>query len=156
MKNKWKKLLLCLGIPLAVGGVAALLSMKGMQQYDQMRQPPFSPPGWVFPVVWTILYLMMGYASYRVLTSDADTGQIYKALQAYGIQLALNFLWPLLFFGLEMYLTAFIVLLGLWVAIFLTIRAFGDIDELAADLLLPYIVWVTFAGYLNVGAYLLN
>ena len=156
MTNKWKKLILCLAIPLATGGVATLLSLKGMQQYEQMRQAPFSPPGWVFPVVWTILYLMMGYASYRVLTSDEDVRQIHKALQVYGIQLALNFLWPLLFFGLEMYLTAFIVLLALWVAIFLTIRAFGDIDELAADLLLPYIVWVTFAGYLNVGAYLLN
>ena len=156
MKVKWKKLIICLAIPLAVGAVAALLSGSGMQQYGQLRQPPFSPPGWLFPVVWTILYLLMGYASYRVLTSRAEEEQIKKALSLYGAQLALNFLWPLIFFGLDMYLLAFIVLLALWVLIFLTINAFSDIDEWAGNLLLPYILWVTFALYLNFGVYLLN
>lgn len=156
MKIRWKKLLICLAIPLAVGGAAALLSGTGMQQYGQLRQPPFSPPGWLFPVVWSILYLLMGYASYRVLTSGADERQIRRVLSLYGAQLAINFLWPLVFFGLKLYLAAFIVLLVLWVLIFLTIRAFADIDERAGDLLLPYILWVTFAGYLNVGVYLLN
>lgn len=156
MKRKWKTLLLCLAIPLAVGGAAALLTGGGMQQYAQVRQPPFSPPGWLFPVVWTVLYLLMGYASYRVLTSHGDEKQIRSALSLYGAQLAINFLWPLVFFGLQQYLAAFIVLLVLWVLIFLTIRAFADLDETAGDLLLPYILWVTFAGYLNVGVYLLN
>lgn len=156
MKIKWKPLLICLAIPLAVGGVAALLTGGGMGQYGAFRQPPFSPPGWLFPVVWTILYLLMGYASYRVLASDADPKQIRKALALYGAQLAVNFLWPLVFFRLQWYLAAFIVLLVLWVLIFLTIHAFSDIDEPAGDLLLPYILWVTFAAYLNVGVYLLN
>ena len=156
MKIKWKKLIVCLAIPLAVGGLAALLTGGGMTQYGQLRQPPFSPPGWLFPVVWTILYLLMGYASYRVLTSGADRREINKALTLYGAQLALNFLWPLVFFGLQWYLAAFFLLLGLWVLIFLTIRAFSDVDELAGDLLLPYILWVTFAAYLNAGVYLLN
>ena len=156
MKVKWKKLIICLAIPLAVGGLSAWLSGSGMQQYGQLRQPPFSPPGWLFPVVWTILYLLMGYASYRVLTSGAEEKQIKKALSLYGAQLALNFLWPLIFFGLDMYLLAFMVLLALWVLIFLTINAFSDIDEWAGNLLLPYILWVTFAAYLNVGVYLLN
>ena len=155
MKIEWKKLIICLAIPLAVGGAAALLT-GGMQQYGQIRQPPFSPPGWLFPVVWTILYLMMGYASYRILTSGADKKQINRALYLYGAQLAVNFLWPLVFFGLEWYLVAVIVLFVLWLLIFLTIYAFSDIDERAGDLLLPYILWVTFAGYLNVGVYLLN
>ncbi len=155
MKIKWKQLIICLAIPLAVGGLATLLT-GGMQQYNQFRQPPFSPPGWLFPVVWTILYLLMGYASYRVLTSGADPRQIRKALTLYSTQLALNFLWPLVFFGLEWYLAAFIVLLALWVLIFLTIRTFSDIDERAGDLMLPYILWVTFAAYLNAGVYLLN
>lgn len=155
MKIKWKELIICLAIPLAVGGASALLT-GGMQQYGQIRQPPFSPPGWLFPVVWTILYLLMGYASYRILTSGADEKQIRKVLGIYGAQLAVNFLWPLVFFGLQWYLAAFFVLLVLWALIFLTIYAFSEIDELAADLLLPYILWVTFAGYLNVGVYLLN
>ena len=156
MKIQWKKLIICLAIPLAVGGLSALLTGGSMQQYGQIRQPPFAPPGWVFPVVWTILYLLMGYASYRVLTSNADQKEIRRALGLYGAQLAVNFLWPLVFFGLKWYLAAFIVLLVLWVLIFLTIWAFSDIDELASDLLLPYILWVTFAAYLNVGVYLLN
>ena len=156
MKIKWKKLLLCLAIPLAVGGVAALLSGSGMQQYGNLRQPPFSPPGWLFPVVWTILYLLMGYASYRVLTSGADADQIHKALRLYAVQLSFNFLWPLIFFGLKMYLLAFLVILALWALIFFTVNAFSDIDEWAGNLLLPYILWVTFAAYLNVGVYLLN
>lgn len=155
MKIRWRKLLLCLAIPLVVGGIASFLS-SGMQQYPQLRQPPLSPPGWVFAVVWTILYLLMGYASYRILVSDSTRGEKREALNLYAAQLAINFLWPLVFFGLDMYLLAFFVLLLLWVLIFFTIRAFSSIDELAADLLLPYILWVTFAGYLNIGVYLLN
>lgn len=156
MKIKWKQLLICLAIPLATGGLAALISGSGMQSYKDLNQPPFSPPGWLFPVVWTILYLLMGYASYRILVSGEDPKYIRKALSLYGAQLAFNFLWPLFFFGLQLYLVAFFVLIALWILIFLTIRAFALLDERAADLLLPYILWVTFAGYLNVGVYLLN
>ena len=156
MKIEWKKLLICLGLPLAVGGLAALITGGGMASYELMEQPPLSPPGWVFPVVWSLLYLLMGYASYRVYTADASKGAIQKALRLYGAQLAVNFLWPLIFFGLNWYLVAFFVLIGIWVLILLTIRAFSQIDERAGDLLLPYILWVTFAGYLNLGVHLLN
>ena len=156
MKIDWKKLLICLGIPLAVGGLSTLISGGGMGDYAGLRQPPLSPPGWVFPVVWTLLYLLMGYASYLVLTSGKDPVQIREALKFYGAQLILNFVWPIVFFGLEWRLVAFFVLIALWVMIYLTIRAFSKVDERAADLLLPYILWVTFAGYLNLGTYLLN
>ena len=156
MKLDWKKLLICLAIPLAVGGLAALLTGGGMGAYADFNQPPLSPPGWLFPIVWTILYLLMGYASYRVLTSSAAPEKIRNALILYGAQLAVNFLWPLVFFGLQWYLAAFFVLIALWVLIFLTIRAFSEIDEKAGDLLLPYILWVTFAGYLNLGVAILN
>lgn len=156
MKIQWKKLLICLAIPLGIGGLAALLTGNNMADYGNLRQPPFAPPGWLFPVVWTILYLMMGYASYRVLVSGKDEYKVRMALIIYGAQLAMNFLWPLVFFGMQWYLAAFIVLLALWVLILLTIRVFAEIDEPAGDLLLPYILWVTFAAYLNVGVYLLN
>lgn len=155
MKIQWKKLLLCLGIPLAVGGLSALLS-GGMDSYQNLNQPPLAPPGWVFPVVWTVLYLLMGYASYRVLTSGTDPQEIKKALVLYGVQLLLNFLWSPVFFGLQWRLLAFFILVAMWVFIYLTIRAFSKIDEVAGDLLLPYILWVTFAGYLNLGVYILN
>ncbi len=157
MDNKqFKKRLLCWAIPLAVGGLAALLSGRMMGFYRQINQPPLSPPGWVFPIVWTVLYLLMGEASYRVLTSGAEPQTIKKALTAYGVQLFFNFLWPLFFFGGQMYLTAFIILILLWVAIFITMRRFSLIDETAGDLIIPYILWVTFAGYLNFGVFLLN
>ena len=155
MKLQPKKGLLYLAIPLAVGGLATLLS-GGMGEFRSLQQPPLSPPGWLFPIVWTILYLLMGYASYRVAVSDAPRDVRRRALTLYGVQLFLNFLWPILFFGLEWRLAAFFLLLLLWLAILLTQRFFNNIDETAGDLLLPYLLWVTFAGYLNLGVYLLN
>ena len=155
MKPDVKKLVICLAIPLGVGALSTLLS-GGMDSFVVMNQPPLSPPGWVFPLVWTILYLLMGYASYRVLVSDAPPAAIRRALLFYGIQLALNFLWPLVFFGLQWYWAAFIVLLALWVFIYLTMHLFGEIDDTAENLLIPYLLWVTFAGYLNLGVALLN
>lgn len=155
MNKTWKTRLIFWAIPLAVGGLAALLS-GGMSSYSQLNQPPLSPPGWVFPIVWTFLYLLMGEASYQVFTSGKDPAAIRTALVAYGVQLALNFIWPLLFFRGQLYLTAFFLLLGLWVAILITIVLFSRIKERAGDLLLPYLLWVTFAGYLNLGVFLLN
>ena len=155
MQINWKKLLICLAIPLAVGGLGALLS-GGMSDYGAMVKPPLSPPGWVFPIAWSILYLLMGYASYRILESDASKEEIKKALFLYGIQLLANFIWPLLFFGGGWFLLSFFWLILLWVLIYLTIRAFSKIDETAGNLLIPYILWVTFAAYLNFGIYLLN
>lgn len=156
MKLDWKRLLLCLAIPLGVGGLAALLTGGGMGEYSNFIKPPYSPPGWLFPVVWTILYLLMGYASYRVVTAQSEPVKVRRALILYWAQLAVNFLWPLVFFGAKWYLAAFFVLLVLWVLVFLSIYAFADVDEKAGDLLLPYILWITFAAYLNVGVYLLN
>ena len=153
MKTKWKSLLVALGVPLAVGGLAALLS-GGMRDYGVMAKPPLSPPGWVFPVVWSALYLLMGFASWLVWRSDAPEKK--RALSLYAAQLIANFIWPLLFFGGEWYLAALLWLVLLWVLILLTIRAFSVISERAGDLLIPYILWVSFAAYLNLGIYLLN
>lgn len=155
MKQNLKTLLIALGIPLAVGGLATLFS-GGMGDYRTLEQPPLSPPAFVFPIVWTILYLLMGYSSYRVYTADQPAALKNKALKLYAAQLAANFLWPIIFFGFHWYLAAFLVLLVLWVLILLTMRAFTAVDETAGDLLIPYLLWVTFAGYLNLGVYLLN
>ena len=155
MKINWKQLIISLAIPLAVGGLGTLLS-GGMGSYKSMNQPPLSPPGWVFPIVWTILYLLMGYASYLVYTSGKPQEEIRKALTLYFSQLVLNLLWPIVFFGLGWYLVAFLLLIALWVLVYLTLRKFSAINERAGDLLLPYILWITFAAYLNLGVYLLN
>lgn len=156
MKLDVKKLIISLAVPLAVGGLAGLLSREGMAEYSQLNKPPLSPPGWLFPVVWTVLYLLMGYASYRVWVSGAESREIRIALRVYGAQLAVNFLWPLFFFGLRLRLTAFLILIVLWILIWVTMRIFSKIDERAGDLLIPYILWVTFAGYLNLGVFWLN
>ena len=155
MKLQVKKLIIALVVPLGVGGLSALLSgsMAGFQELDA---PPLTPPGWLFPVVWTILYLLMGYASYRIWTADAEPTQKAQALILYGLQLAVNFLWPLVFFRWELRLTAFWVLLLLWILVFVTMRMFYRLDERAGDLMLPYLLWVTFAGYLNLGFFLEN
>lgn len=153
MKKNIKALLTALAIPLAAGGLAALLS-GGIQQ--DFNKPPLTPPGWVFPVVWTVLYLLMGYSSYRVSMSGKPKQQVNRALKLYGTQLFFNFLWPIFFFGFDWYLAAFFVLLVLWILILLTLRMFTAMDETAGDLLIPYLLWVTFAGYLNLGVYFLN
>ncbi len=155
MKKSWKTLLIALLIPLAVGGLATLAS-GGAELYKTVNQPPLSPPGWVFPLVWTILYLLMGYSSYRICASGKPKEQISHALKLYALQLFFNFLWPIVFFGFRWYLGAFFVLLVLWGFILLSLRSFTAIDETAGDLLIPYLLWVTFAGYLNLGIYFLN
>ena len=155
MKRSWKTFLIAIAIPLAVGGLSTLLS-GGMRDFFVLNQPPLSPPGWVFPIVWSILYVMMGYASYRVYTADAPADQIRRALILYGVQLFLNFLWPIFFFGFHWYLAAFILLLGLWGFVFWTMVTFSAIDKTAGYLLVPYLIWLSFAAYLNLGIVFLN
>ncbi len=155
MKLDYKKLLIQLAIPLATGGLAALLS-GGMGSYNALNKPFLSPPGWVFPIVWTVLYLLMGYSAYRVQVCGGEDSKIKQAFLFYALQLFVNFLWPVIFFGLQWRLTAFFVLIVLWVFIYITMRLFTALDETAGDLLLPYLLWVTFAGYLNISTFLLN
>lgn len=155
-EKNWKTLLLCLAVPLAVGGIGALLAGGFGESYGAMYKPLLSPPGWVFPIVWTVLYLLMGYASYLVLTSDASAPRIRRALTVYGVQLLLNMLWPLVFFRLGWYGFAFVWLLLLIAAVLLCFVLFRYIVRRAGDLLLPYLLWLFFAAYLNLGVALLN
>lgn len=151
---KWKSLLINIVIPLAVGGVASLITMGGFKDYSSVVKPPLSPPPWLFPVVWTILYILMGISSYLVYEkNDADNK---KALTLYAIQLALNFIWPIFFFGFDAYFFSFILLIILWVFVLLTIISFYKTNKLAGLLMIPYLIWLTFAAYLNLGVYLLN
>ncbi len=156
VNGKWKKLLICIAVPLAVGGLSAWLSREGMRGFPALEKPPLSPPGWLFPVVWTILFVLMGLASYLVLTSGKDRRTIDRALWLYGIQLGVNFFWSIFFFELSLYLFAFLWLILLWLLILATTARFYHISRTAGYLMLPYLLWVTFAGYLNFGIYLLN
>lgn len=156
MRSKKRDLLLCLAIPLAVGGLSAWLSLGSMEDFEALNKPPLSPPGWLFPVVWTLLFVLMGLASYLVLTSARPRQAVNRALWLYGIQLGVNFLWPIFFFDLALYLFSFLWLILLWLLIFATTVRFYHLSRLAGYLMLPYLLWVTFAGYLNWGVYLLN
>ncbi len=155
-KSKWKQLVICVALPLAVGALAGLLSRRGMEEYRNLYKPLLAPPGWVFPVAWTILYVLMGVASYLVYTSTASPERIRRAMTAYALQLAANFLWPLIFFSLGATLAAFIWLILLFALALVCALRFGYIDARAGKLLAPYLVWLFFAAYLNLGVYLLN
>lgn len=153
MKKQWKTLVICIAIPLAVGIVSALLTRGGMMTFAELNKPALSPPAWLFPVVWTILYVLMGIASYLVVTSKKPNG---AALITYGLQLVFNFFWSIIFFNMQAYLFAFVWLVILWILILKTTVKFFKIDETAGILMIPYLLWVTFAGYLNLSIYLLN
>ena len=152
MKN-WKKLLICIAIPLAVGGLSAFLSGDSMRAFDDLKQPVLSPPGWLFPVVWTVLYILMGIASWLIVISGEPNEE---ALKTYRDQLFFNFFWSIIFFNMERYLLALIWLVMLWILILYTIVRFSRISKMAGLLMIPYLIWVTFAGYLNFMIWQLN
>lgn len=134
-------------LPLAVGGAAAVLTMDAMAQYSAQPQPPLAPPAWVFPAVWTVLYLLMGAASRRVYR--LGTQESRNALMLYYVQLAVHFVWPLLYFRAQEYEVAFWWLLLLLALVLAALSAFFRLDKAAGTLLMPYAAWLLFAAYLN-------
>lgn len=156
MKIDWKKLIVAVAVPLGVGLLASFLTMNSMETFAFLEKPLLSPPAWVFPVVWTVLYVLMGIASYRIWTAITTNDKRSRAIMLYGIQLVFNFFWSIIFFNLEEYLFAFVWLVALWVLVFLTKRSFDRIDKTSGYLLVPYLIWVAFAGYLNLGIWILN
>lgn len=156
LKFPWKSLLVCLLIPLAVGGLSGIINQPGMAAFDALAKPPLTPPNWVFPVVWTILYLLMGLASWLVWAYSKSRGAVQAALRLYSLQLGMNFFWPLFFFTLEWRLGAFVWLMVLWALILVTLLRFYRLNKAAGWLMAPYLAWVAFAGYLNLGVVLCN
>ena len=141
-------------LALTVVGLSALATANNMNIYDKITMPPLSPPGWLFPVVWTILFILMGISAALIFVSDS--AQKESALFVYAVSLALNFTWSILFFNMQAFILSFIVLVGLWVSIIITIVKYFTIDKTAAWLQMPYLIWVTFAGYLNAAIVILN
>lgn len=156
MKFNWKLLAVCLGIPLAVGGLSALISRNATKDFKELVQPPLSPPAWLFPVVWTLLYLLMGYSLYLVLTSQSGNAVIGQCVTLFSLQLFFNFFWSIFFFNLKLYFFSFGWLIVLWALIFAMIVSFFRASKTAALINIPYLIWVTFAGYLNIGVAILN
>lgn len=146
--------LIAIAVPLLVGGLAAAVTGSSMDAYEGMAQPPLSPPAWAFPIAWTLLYGLMGLASYQI--ADSGDPRKYRALGLYGLQLLVNFLWPVVFFRWEMPLAALAVLTALLILVYRMYRQFREIDQTAGWLLLPYLLWLVFALWLNLGVWWLN
>ena len=157
--NGKKNILLLIVIIVLTEGAASLSAFLGMsnrENYANLIKPPFSPPGWVFGVVWPILYLLMSIALYRILLLRKEGKDVTRGLVYYFIQFGLNLLWTIIFFRFNLYGLAFIELLILLVFILLTTFEFARYDKISAYLMIPYILWVSFAGILNFSIWILN
>lgn len=156
----WKKIkpyVISIAIALAVGGLSSLLTKNNMEVYNNINRPALAPPMWLFPAVWSILFILMGISSALVwVNRDENREDAFSALKTYGLQLVVNFFWTIIFFNMQAYLFAFIWLILLWVLIVIMIVQFKKISPVAAYLQIPYLLWVTFAGYLTLMIYLLN
>ncbi|EKE15672.1 MAG: hypothetical protein ACD_11C00115G0012 [uncultured bacterium] len=154
--NNTFKLIISLIIPQLAGGLGSFFTIGSVKDwYPVLVKPALNPPSWVFGPVWTTLFLLMGYALYLVWTDESGKSK-RLAYWAFGIQLVLNTLWSVIFFGLHSPGGAFVEIIFLWLAIVATIITFAKISKPAAWLLAPYILWVSFAGYLNWAIWTLN
>ncbi len=152
--SKWKNLII--SILVVVGSLLAgtVTATNSGMVYEDLVLPPLSPPGYVFGIVWPILYVLMGVSLYLVLQSVSSNKK--KALLWFVVQLMLNLIWPIIFFGMGNYAEALGVLLLLWVSVIMMMEEFYDIDPRAMYLQIPYLIWITFATYLNFAVVYLN
>ena len=155
-KPTWKQYAFWIALSEAVGLLSGFLTRKGTEVYSQMLQkPPLSPPGWLFPVVWTALYALMGISAARI-SAAPPTQASRQGLNLFIAQLVVNFFWSPIFFNARAYGFALLWLLLLWVLVLLMILQFRKVDKTAAFLQIPYLLWLTFAAYLNYAVWQLN
>lgn len=156
----WKKIkpfVISIAIALGIGGLSAILTSDSMDIYSDIVQPSLAPPAILFPIVWTILFTIMGIGAALVWNKkDEQPKEVQDALVVYAVNLFMNFFWSIIFFNMRAFLFAFIWLVLLWVVILIMILKFRKVSPLAAYLQIPYLLWVTFAGYLNLAIYILN
>ena len=154
-KSKIKPYAVSILLTLAVGGLSGFLTSMGMDSFDALTKPPLTPPSFLFPIVWTVLFILMGVGAARIFMTE-PTAARNRALIVYVVQLAVNFFWSIIFFNLQAYAFAFFWLILLWVLILTMIYLFCKVDKPAALIQIPYAIWVTFAGYLNLMIWLLT
>lgn len=153
MKNKWLKLIVCIAIPLGAGFLSGLLIRNDTGIYETLNLPAFAPDPVVFRIVWPILYVLMGIGLYLVIITGKDNLHV---ILLFALQLALNVVWPIVFFRFELFFLAFVLLLCLLFTVSLMIIEFCKLNKTAALIQLPYLVWLIFAAALNYFVYLLN
>lgn len=149
MKKNKIVIILLIFLPLLVGLLSAYLTKDNMILFDQLNKPPLSPPAWLFPVAWSILYLLMGISSVLVYTNKNRSSINKLGLFLHGLQLVFNFFWSIIFFNMKAYLLAFVWLMILWLSVIFMIITYRKISKTAFVLSIPYICWLTFAAYLN-------
>ncbi len=150
---KWKKLIISILIPNILGLFGSLIG-NVMDGFDGINKPSFTPPSILFPIVWIILYTLMGISTY--LISESNNGDSREALFIYGIQLIINVLWTYFFFNLKWFLFSFILVLIILLLVIIMIRKFYNINKLSAYLQIPYVIWLIFAAILSFNVFLLN
>lgn len=151
------KLIIAVAIPLTVGGLSGFATSQGVASwYPTLTKPSFNPPSWVFGPVWTALYIMMGVAAYLVWRQGLAAPGVKLALIAFAVQLALNGLWSILFFGMQSLGWAFAEIIVLWLALLAAVVLFWRVAQVAGWLLIPYLAWVSFAAVLNGSIWMLN
>lgn len=149
-----KKLIISILIPLIIGGLSSLLIKDHLYIYPTLNLPPLAPSSSLFPIIWIVLYILMGISCYYVVISNSKLTE--KALLLYGFQLIVNFFWPLFFFNLNNYFLALIILIILLLTIIFMLVVFKQINKLSFYLNLPYLFWIIFALYLNFMIFLNN
>ena len=156
-KQKYLPILIFSAVSLGVGGLSALFTAGNMKIFDSVKMPPLSPPAAVFPIVWTVLYALMGVSAGRVWQKkDLNRRFASAGLEIFAISLAFNFFWSIFFFNCKSFLFSFGWLVLLFVQVLFTVIFYRRVDRLAGNLQIPYLLWVAFAGYLNFGIFLLN
>ncbi len=156
MLKKTESYILGIAIPIGAGLLSAFLTKDNMNIYQSIVKPASAPPAILFPIVWTALYVLMGIGSAMIYNAAAEQGEKRGALLLYGLQLAVNFFWSIIFFNKRAFLLSFVWLLLLLSLIVMMTASFRKISKTAAWLQIPYIIWVSFAGYLNIMIYILN
>jgi tryptophan-rich sensory protein len=152
-----KKLIICLAVVLCIGFIGSFfITPAAMDWFRTLEKPVFNPPPWLFGPVWTMLYILMGISAFLVWRKGLNTASGKTAAAAFILQLVFNSLWTPIFFGLRLPLIALGDIVILWLAVFAAITGFWRVSKLAAVLLVPYIIWVTFAAVLNASIYMLN
>lgn len=162
MKNNIKQkfrifpLIFAIMIPLLVGGSASFLTVEDIKIYESMVHPPLSPPSWIFPIAWTILYVLMGLASYCVYIADTDSKQKMDTLLFYSAQLSMNLFWPTIFFTYARYLFSLFWLFAMWALVLICVIRFYRIRKSAGIMMGVLFLWSTFALYLNFTCYVMS
>ena len=152
--KKYKYIILNIAISLGIGGLSAFFTMNSMDIYQNINRPKLAPPGYIFPIVWTILYVLMGISSYLIHRSNHKNKE--TALIIYYFQLLINFSWPILFFNYQNFLLALAILFILNILVIILIKVTYSINHLASYLLIPYLIWILFALYLNFWIFIHN